>query len=561
MLKKGLKFFIAMLLTLSMVVSIAGCGKTEESAATSGAAPSTAGTSTAGESTAAESSAAAYDFSQPLKIVFYWNYSWKVVNKKFEDTIIGKELQKLTNTTIEIQSPSGNENEKLNLMIASDSLPDVIMMDRNEAYKKLIDLDKLVDLTPYYEKYPGYRTQADPATVNFSKVNGKIYSLLNWSTTPNHPTGNGGWGVNNKIYQEMGSPALNTLDDLYNYLKAVKDKGYKSNGKEVVPMQLDAGNFQNGLYQLYFSFGGIGTISTEDMVYVDGDGLKFFMQDPRWEQAMLYANKLWKDGLMNKDFFVETSQQMNDKRDTGRMAVYTSSNVVNEMRDGKMAWQKIDPAADYKVIEPPAGGGFDQSKIANATFQTLGWNSICITKNAKDPERIFQTLDWIATPEGQLLTFYGPKGQLYNELDEKGYPILIKQRSDLSNEEANTLDCEEFSTPGMSEWCDFSKVAANDRAATKDFVITSQAEITWKHSANVTEFANIFTDANSPEGVAFKSVQDMVRKQIPKIVMAKSEDECKSIIKDTIDQAYKLKFESVEQYKTKLWKENLEKMK
>lgn len=549
------------MVTISLIASIAGCGKADDTASTSASTASTsavADSSAVATSTAAE---AAYDFSKPLKMSFYWNYSWKTVNKKFEDTVIGKEIQKLTNTTIEIQNPTGNENEKLNLMIASNSLPDVIMMDRNEAYKKLIDVNMLVELDQYFNKYPGYKSQADPKTINFAKVNGKIYSLLNWSTTPEHPTGNGGWGVNAKIYNEMGKPAINTVDDLFKYLTDVKAKGYKVNGKDVVPMQLDCGNFQTGLYELLFSFGGIGTISTEDMVYVDGENLKFFMQDPKWEQAMLYANKLWNAGLMNSDFFVETSQQMNDKRDTGRIAVYTGPNAVNEMRDGKTAWQKMDPTGDYMMIQPPAGGGFDQAKIANSTYNTLGWNSICITKNAKDPERIYQTLDWIASPEGQLITFYGPKGYLYNELDENGYPILIKQRSDLPQEEAQTLDCEEFTTPGMSEWVDFSKVAANNRAATKDFVITNQDAITWKHSANVTEFTGIYTNANSPEGVAFIAVQSMVRKQMPKIVMAKTEDDAKKFIKETIDQAYKLKFESVEQYKTKLWKENLEKLK
>jgi len=559
--KKGFKVFIPILVTFALLSTMVGCGNADNSASESKA-PVTDTTATQSEATATNTSAeSAYDFSEPLKMVFYWNYSWKTVNKKFEETIIGKEIQKRTNTTIEIQSPSGNENEKLNLMIASDTLPDVIMMDRNEAYKKLIDLGKLVELDPYYEKYPGYRTESDPSTVNFSKVNGKIYSILNWSTTPEHATGNGGWMVNDKIYKELGSPAINTFDDLYSYLKQIKTKDYKVNGKNVIPMQFDAGNFQAGLYQLYYSLGGIGTISNEDMCYVDGDKLKFFMTDPRWEQSMVFANKLWNDGLMNSDYFVETSQQMNDKRDTGRMGVYTSSNVTGDGGDGRLNWQKIDPAGEYQIIEPPAGGGYDQKKIANATYKTLGWNSICITKNAKNPERIFQTIDWIASDEGQLITFYGPKGYLYNELDENGYPIMIKQRSDLSKEEADTLDCEEFSTPGMAVWCDLSKVAANERSATKDYGCSYQTKITWKHSANVTEFENIFTDASTPEGVAFKSVQDMVRRQIPKMVMAKSEAECKKVLQETIDQAYKLKFDTVETYKTKLWQENLKKLK
>lgn len=560
MLKKVLKSFIPFLLIAALAASMAGCGSnTSEIAAEGTVSPQEAGEEV---SAATRETASVYDFSVPYHMVFYWNYSWKTVNKKFEDTVIGQEIKEITNTVIEIQNPTGNENEKLNLMIASDSLPDVIMMDRNEAYKKLIDLDKLVPLDDYFEKYPGYITQVDPATLNYAKVNDRSYSLLNWSTTPNHPTGNGGWFVNGKIYEEMGRPALNTLDDLYEYLTAVREKGYKVNGKDVIPMQFDAGNFQQGIYQLYFSFGGIGTVSSEDMCYVDGGQLKFFMQDPRWEQAMVFANRLFNEGLMNSDYYVETSQQMNDKRDTGRLAVYASPNAVNEARDGMMAWQKQDPEGSYVMIEPPAGGGFDQTKIANATYKTLGWNSICITKSCKDPERVFQTLDWIASPEGQLITFYGPGGYLYDELDEKGYPIIKRNRSDLTKEEADTLNCEEFSTPGMSEWVDLSKVAANEKLPPeeRDFVISNQYNITWKHSANVTEFEGLFTDATTPEGVAFTQVQDMVRKQMPKIVMAKSEEDCRNAVRETVEQAYRMKFDLVEAYKTDIWKENLKKL-
>lgn len=557
----------ALLSVMMLCLLIAGCGA--DKAANNSATPSPSATTTpAPDNTSASPEASAtpapiYNTTDPVHFVVYWNYSWKTVNRKFEETKIGQEIINKMNATIEVQSPGGNENEKLSLMIASDTLPDVIMMDRNEAYKKLIDLDKLVALDDFYAKYPGYRENADPSTVNFAKVNGHIYSLLNWSTTPSHPTGNGGWYVNRKIYQDMGSPALNTLDDLYNYLTALKAKGYQVNGKDVVPMQFDCGNFQGGIYELYYSFGGIGVVN-EDMVYkAEGaSDLKFFMNDPAWVDSMVYANKLWNAKLINQDFFVETAQQMNDKRDVGRIAVYSGPNAVNEARDGKMAWEKLDPDAFYQIIEPPAGGGFDQTKIANATFKTLGWNSICITKNAKDPERIYQVLDWIASDEGQLITFHGPKGVLWDELDANGYPVLKSTRSAMAKEDADLVAFEEYSLPGMSEYVDFSKSAANENLpeAQRDFVISNQFNITWKHSANVTEFEGMYTSADSPEGIAFKQVQDYVRKQVPNMVTAKDEATCRKILQETIDQVYKMDFKLVEEYKTKIWQDNLKKM-
>lgn len=559
---RRMKLIVAIALMASMLGTLfTGCGNAQP--AVDSTPSSEAEVSSAAESAASEGGSV-YDTSTPVHFVVYWNYSWKELHRKFEETAIGQEITKRMNATMEIQTPGGNENEKLSLMIASNSLPDVIMMDRNEAYKKLIDLDKLVALDDYYNKYPGYRENSDPATVNFAKVNDHIYSLLNWNTTPDHPTGNGGWFINEKIYKDMGSPALNTLDDLFNYLSQVKSKGYQANGKDVVPMQFDCGNFQGGIYQLYYSFGGIGVVN-EDMVYQpEGKNeLTFFMNDPRWVDAMVYANKLWNAGLINQDFFVETAQQMNDKRDTGRLAVYTGPNAVNECRDGTNAWKALEPDAKYLFVEPPAGGGFDQTKIANATFKTLGWNSICITKNAKDPERIYQVMDWISTDEGQLITFHGPKGLLWDEIDENGYPIFKKVRSSLTQEEDWAGAFEEYSLPGMSKYVDFSKSAANEKLPEdqRDTVISNQANISWHHSANVTAYEGIFTAADTPEGIAFKQVQDYVRKQLPKMVMAKDAEETKAVIQETIDQVYKMDFKSVEAYKTKIWQDNLTKLK
>ena len=500
-----------------------------------------------------------YDTKEKVDFTVYWNYNWWPLEKNFEDTEVGKELGRIMNCRLTYLKPDGDPKEKLNIMLASDDLPDVIVMDRDANYQKLISAGKLVALDDYIAKYPGYRTRVDASTINFAKVEGKAYSLLNWPTTSKHPTGNGGWMVNEKIYKEMGAPEIKNLEDVYNYLVKVKEKNIKINGKDVVPLQMEVDQFL-GLWFIYFSCGGVGTISNEDLVYVNRDKnqLKFVFTDPRLEQALLFANKLWNADLINKDYFVETSQQKDDKRNSGRLAVYTGSNVVNEARDGKQAWQATDKDASYVVVEPPAGPGMEQKDVRNNIFSRLGWNSICITRKAKNPERIFQVFDYIASDEGQLLTFHGPKGVLWVELDEKGYPIIKKNRSDLSDEERKVLAAERYSLPGMSEWVDLSKVAADNRRPLeqRDPVIQAQAKITWNHSVDITEFQGIFTDPTTDEGIIHQKCKDLVKKMLPKIIMAKDEAEARKLIKETADQAYKIGFEKVENYKTKIWLEN-----
>lgn len=542
--KKILTKVMTSVLSASLLItSFAGCKKSETS-----------------KNQTKEKKYGVYDVSKPVEFNVYWNYSWYNSERKWGETTISKAIEEKLNCKINFLKPDGDPAEKLNVMLTSGELPDVIIMDRDANYKKMIELGMFIPLDDYIAKYPGYRSAVEESTINFAKVNGKVYSLLNWPTTSDHPTGNAAWFINEEIYKQLGSPEIKTLDDLLAYTKKVKDSGIKIGGKDVVPMQFDPGSYQNGLYQLYNSYGGVGSV-TEDMVYQpDGSNeLKFFMNDKKWEDTMVFANKMWNAGVMNSDYFVETAQQKDDKRNSGRVAVYVSSNGVNEARDGMNSWKTTDPNGKYIVIEPPAALGVQQKDVMTGTFNRLGWNSICITKSAKDPERIFEVLDWIASNEGQLITFHGPKGVLWDELDSNGYPVIKKNRSDLNDKEGKDLACEVFSMPGMSKWVDESKVAADNRKpeTERDFVIQAQSKIAWKHSEDVTEFTGLFTDPNTDEGIAFTQVQDLVRTSIPKIVMAKDEAEARKLVKDTIDQAYKLGFDKVEKFKTSKWKENL----
>ena len=50
------------------------------------------------------------------------------------------------NITVNYSCPEADADSRLNLMISSDDLPDVIIMDRNANWQKLISLGKLVDI-------------------------------------------------------------------------------------------------------------------------------------------------------------------------------------------------------------------------------------------------------------------------------------------------------------------------------------------------------------------------------------------------------------------------------
>lgn len=104
--------------------------------------------------------------AEVLDVDFYGNYSWFNAPPAWTDSdnIIGQWMLKNKGINMIYRGPGGNADEKLNLMVATGELPDVIMMDRNDQWKQLIDLGVFVELDDYIAKYDGYRSVVDERT-------------------------------------------------------------------------------------------------------------------------------------------------------------------------------------------------------------------------------------------------------------------------------------------------------------------------------------------------------------------------------------------------------------
>jgi len=548
-------FVLVITLLSSISISMTGCSKEEKKSNAVDAKQKEAAKDIKKTSTSI------YDTKEHIEFRALWNYEWFDTGLPMKETDVGKELGKIMNCNIVYEKPNGPPDEYIDKLIAANSLPEVIVLDRTESYRKLIKTGKVIPLDDYISKYSGYRENVDESTMNFAKVNGKTYSLLNWTTTSDHPTGNAAWAVNTKIYKALGSPTLKTFDDLYNYLTKVKNGNFKYNGKPVTPLQFGAEGVNYGdFFQIYFGYGGT-TLPQNDYVYKNGDKLTYMLKDPKFEKTLCYVNKLWQNGLLSKNFLVDNPQQIEDKVNNGGVAVYAGRNGVNELAKARIAWKASDPEGDYTIIEPI--GDIETKDIMFTSFSKLGWNSICISSTAEKPERIFQILDFIASNEGQRVTFYGPKGILWDKLDKNSYPIIKKNRSDLSEEELKKLAAERYSMPGMAKWVDLSKVAADNRkpVGERDFVIQAQNNIAWKHSIDLTDMTSLNTIPGTDTGKIFDKIKVFTDESLVKIITAKDESEVSALIKTTIDKAYKDGFGKVEVEKTNLWHANLESMK
>lgn len=532
--QKGFSLFLVLI--VMFIAIMAGCSGGSKKSETT-ASPSGAKTEATGE-------------LEPYTFSFYGNYDWMTTEPWGADPT-SKWIQENLKITVEPVQSGGGAAAKLNTMIASDTLPDVMMIDRGGDVERLRAGGQLVALDEYLNKYPNLKQYAGDQTLNMLRSeDGKLYQFPNWYTSSGN--GNTGWIINTKIYKELGSPKLETFDDLYDYLKKVKE-AYP----DVVP-------FETGIGGQGIDVMSSGFAENHPMKYMssrfssDGTQLTSIFLDPVFKETMLFVSKLFREKLITQDALTQKDDQVKEKLNTGRVAVFAFGDVANYGREGNNAWKAIDSEGGYQPIWPIHKAGLDKNQIFVSDYNSLGWNAIVITKSAKDPERIFAYLDWLTGPEGQRVAFFGPPGLYWDDYDANGAPV--------PNDNAKT-------TPQADK--DKQKIGVFDWAGNTTFVNTSKAEYEmklpedqrnwtteaqknffWKTSLDMTEFVNIEPMPDSEEGIARTMVNDIYITAFAKMLFAKDDSEVISLIEQAQKHAVDAGYDKLLQFYTEKWNEN-----
>ena len=179
------------------------------------------------------------------KVTFDWyiNYGW-YAGKWGQDTVT-KEITEKTGVSVNYIIPTGDGTEKLNTMIASGTLPDLITLDaRDPIIDTMIKGNLLLPYNKLAEQYDMYFFKvADPDRLNwFKKEDGNTYGYPNASyTTKNYKEtdkiiSNNTFLVRKDIYEAIGSPDMSTPEGFVNALKMAKEKFPTIDGKALSPI-------------------------------------------------------------------------------------------------------------------------------------------------------------------------------------------------------------------------------------------------------------------------------------------------------------------------------------
>ncbi|MBB6634280.1 extracellular solute-binding protein [Cohnella thailandensis] len=549
------RFTLSMTGVLSAALILSGCSSDNGNEAS----PSPSEPPASG-SASAEATGEVYQLgAKDLEFSFYGNYDWYTMPNWGEDEA-SKWIKENKKVNVVPVGSGGNAAQKLSTMIVSGELPDVIWTERGADVEKLRAAGMLVPYDDYLEKYPNLKKWAGESTLDMLRSpDGKIYQFPNWYTT--QPNGNTGYLVNKKIYNELGAPKLETIDDLYDYLKLVKEK-YPN----IIPLEggqsaeaidiLSSAYAENRPY--LFSAAGMMAIPQ------DGKMTSVFKDEP-FRQSVAFGAKLYREKLLNADTFSQPLEQVEQKIVNGQIAVYAASSPTEFGAIGNAMLKEKDPDAGYIMVWPIHKEGLDKNKIFTGYYNQLGWNVSVITKSAKDPEAIFAFLDWMTGPEGQRVIMWGPEGMYWDGVDGEDAPLFTdkftsdtKGRDELMNSTVN------LQWVGNTVYVDNSKMKFESTLPEdkKSWETKWQSEITWKTQYNTTEFVNLEPAGDSDEGIIAQSVKEIYEKaRAQAILNTKSDEEVFAVLDKAEEDAQKVGYEKLLAYKTTKWQENLSKLK
>jgi putative aldouronate transport system substrate-binding protein len=389
-----------------LTIALAGCSTSNKSADSS----SSPSTNPSGNPSNSPSSSYTLPLADGSKTLSIGSPDNKYAPKSYKDNLpVWQQVEKRTGVKIDWQvSDSKQYTTAMPIQMASGGkLPDIfsVVGDVKAAAANglIIPMDDLI------EKYaPNIKKILDsqPDTLKRMKSpDGKIYVLPSNLAESNRYDPSG-LIINKTWLDKLGLQEPKTTEELYNVLKAFKERDPNGNGKaDEVPFAPGTGsvafNVLGDSFGLHLG-GGNG-------FWPDANGkLTWEYISDNEKQMITYVNKLYKEGLVDPEF---ATKGAGDTNLAGQGILGMSSGQLNHVAGFEAAAQKGGFNDKYVMIAPPTGPSGQKAyyELASPISGTFA-----ISKDAKDPILAIRWLDFVyGTDEGARLMNMGVEGISY----------------------------------------------------------------------------------------------------------------------------------------------------
>jgi len=294
---------------------------------------------------------------------------------------------KATNIEIEwIEVPTSSWDEKINILFASNELPDAIIgsiKNISEYYKQLTPLDNYIEqYAPNVKKFFEERQDYPPA---LRCVDGQIYGFPIGDESTHNIIDSQMW-INTAWLEKTGLDMPETTDDLKKVLKAFQSGDMNGNGdpNDEIPFTFTtAWGWSSTIENV---FGSFGAPENDNHVFIDPADNKTVKLSPELDgyyKCLKWLNELYQEGLLDKEVFVQSSDQY-DSKNAGQDHIgvyigYGTGGLGNN-------------AVDYSAVPQLTGPDGDCILIGNNVTRPIGFS---IPKTCKNPAAMVRLYDYL----------------------------------------------------------------------------------------------------------------------------------------------------------------------
>jgi len=304
--------------------------------------------------------------------------------------------------------------------------------------------DLLAEFGPYINANMKVALEKNRLISNDPKYGNKIYGFgHNVASTANdvesyiyHPD------IRWDLYKELGYPEVNTLEDYIPLLEKMaeicptSDSGSKTFGVSVFPdwdgnmvMYVKSTSALYGYEEFALGLYDVNTQTFQGCLEPGG----------MYIRAIKFYNTLFQKGLFDPDSMTQTSADLSEKYADGRgfFSLFTFTGT------GSYNTPTHTDAGKGMYALPPKDG-----KVLVSGLNVNGGNRVyTIGSRTPYPELCMAIINWLCTPEGKMISMYGPKGLTW-DYDENKYPYFT-ELGRAAQKDGNTII-----PPSNSAWKD-----------------------------------------------------------------------------------------------------------
>lgn len=344
--------------------------------------------------------------------------------------------------SVKWSASSSDYNEKLNLAIAANDIPDILVVNEQQ-FRKLAQSDMLEDLTDYYDTYA-----CDIIKQNIDSTDGKALEnatydgkLLALPSVQVEADGYVLMWIRQDWLDELGLEAPTTIEELETVAKAFVDN--KMGGENTIGIVgptingavyntfLSTNNLNNldGIFQAYQAYPGYW-VQDEEGKAVYGSTTE------QTKEALAELNKMYEDGILDQELGVR--KDADEAWKSGKVGILFSPwwhgyNVKDGIAN--------EPDMEWKAYAAPlAADGQWYAKLAG-----VGGSYCVVRKGYEHPEAAFLLNNYLRVNEGNFqsetdldLSYY-PGRVVIAPLDENTYSVQALN-AEMKGEEVPEFD-------------------------------------------------------------------------------------------------------------------------